>query len=243
MVNGSVTEFPGDVPPGTVEPAVGTDAVGICWFWTSLATEWEILATFSDGSAVLGLYVNGFLAVDTGQIPRCTSEPIISDPPPVLAWEAITEYIHDPPEPELNPPIGLGLAGLETHAGVVVPDVWTDTIVVPGYSIDVEVAVGALALDWGDEVTDTYPPEAYPLLTGYPDGAARHVYEVKTCSTPGAALDCHPTLDAYPVSVSYVWDARWRVNGSDWITVEVVPSITTVGYPVTEAVSVLTDTG
>jgi hypothetical protein len=242
-MDGNITEFPGDAPPGTVEPAVGTDANGVCWFWTSLATDWEILSTFSDGSAVLGIYVNGFLAVDTGQIPRCTSEPVIVDPPPVYAWEAITEYIHDPPEPELNPPIGRGLAGLETHAGVVVPGRWADTITVPGYVIDVEVSVRVLTVDWGDEAVDTFPPEAYPLLIGYPDGLARHVYEVKTCDPPAAAYDCHPTLGAYPVTISYVWAAQWRVNGSDWIVVDVPPSETTVDYPVTEAVSVLTDTG
>jgi hypothetical protein len=243
LVDGEITEFPGEEPPGPVEPMVGTDANGACWYWTSAETDWEILAAFSDGSAVLGLYVNGFLALDTGQIPRCTTEPIPGEPPHEVAWEAITEYIHDPPEPELSPPIGLGLAGMETHAGFPVPGPWADTITIPGYVLDVEVVVTAATVDWGDEIVDTFPSEAYPQLTGYPDGLARHVYEAKTCTPPGSADDCHPDLEAYPVTISYEWGARWRANGGSWIDVAVPPSSTSVFYPVTEAVSSLTETG
>jgi hypothetical protein len=243
LVDGEITEFPGEEPPGPVEPMVGTDANGVCWYWTSSETDWEILAAFSDGSAVLGLYVNGFLALDTGQIPRCTTEPIPGEPPHEAAWEAITEYIHDPPEPELSPPIGLGLAGMETHAGFPVPGPWSDTITIPGYVLDVEVVVTAATVDWGDEIVDTFPSEAYSQLTGYPDGLARHVYEAKTCTPAGSADDCHPDLEAYPVTISYEWGARWRTNGGPWIDVGVPPSSTSVLYPVTEAVSSLTEAG
>lgn len=243
LVGGDISEIPGDTPPGPILPMLGTDATGSCWFWTSLDSDWVILSIFSDGSAILGLYVDTLLVLDSGEVPRCGSEPDIPEPPIVYAWDAITEYIHDPPDPDLSPPIGWGLAGLETHAGVVVPGPWADTITVPGYSIDVEVVVEALQVDWGDGIVDTLPPDAYPLLTGYPDGAARHVYEVKTCQQPDSAADCHPTLAEYPVTIAYVWAARWRVNGSEWLTVDVPPSETTVGYPVTEAVSVLTGVG
>ena len=243
LADGEVTEFPGDTPPGDVNPAVGTDPNGICWFWTSTDTDWELLSRFADGSAVLGIYVNGFLALDTGRIPRCTDEPVVDDPPNVYAWEAITEYVHNPPEPDMNPPIGRGLTGLDTFAGVVVPGPWTDTITIPGYAIDVEVSVAALDVDWGDEKVDTFPPDAYPLLTGYPDGIARHMYEVKTCAAPGVQNDCHPTLDSYPVTIAYIWAARWRANGGPWLNVNVPRSETTVDYPVTEAISALIAVG
>lgn len=243
LANGSIAELPEDPPPGTVNPDVGTDANGVCWFWTSRNTEWEILATFSNGDAILGIYVNGFLVLDTGRIPRCTSEPVISDPPPRFAWEAITSYIHDPPEPDLSPPEGRGLAGMETFVGIPVPGPWSDTITIPGYTIEVEVVVTALVIDWGDGNADTYPASAYPYITGYPDGVARHIYEVKTCDPPGNDRFCHPTLDQYPLTISYVWGARWRANGGPWTTVNVPPSSTTVDYPVAEAISTLTSTG
>ncbi len=139
LAGGDLREYPGSTPPSDLDPAVGTDAVGVCWFWTSRDTDWELLSTFSDGSAVLGLYINGFLALDTGQIRRCTSEPIIQDPPPLFAWDMITQYVHNPPQPELNPPIGRGLTGLETFAGITIPDPWSDSSTIPGYTIDVEV--------------------------------------------------------------------------------------------------------
>jgi hypothetical protein len=163
------------------------------------------------------------------------------DPPSVQAWEAITDYVHDPPEPELSPATGAGLAGMETFAGVVVPGTWTDTIAVGGATVDVEVSVGAVDVAWGDGAVDTFPPEAHDGLIGYPDGLARHVYEVKTCRVPGRAPDCHPDLSEYPLTVRYRWFARWRLDGGPWLEVDVPPSETTVGYPVTEIVSTLTD--
>jgi hypothetical protein len=244
LVGGQTVEYPaGESPPGSLEPSVGNDANGQCWFLTSADTNWQILSSFSDGSAILGLYVNGVLLLDTDRIPRCTSEPETGEPPEELAWEAITEYIHDPPTPDLNPPVGRGLTGLETFVSVPVPGPWADTISIPLYTIDVEVWVNALSVDWGDGNATDYPPEAFADITGYPDGIARHVYEVKTCDPPASAPDCHPDHLAYPLTVSYVWGARWRVNGGEWTTVEVPPSSTTVDYPVTEAVSTLTDAG
>ena len=243
LTDGETSEYPDGSPPGSLEPSVGNDANGQCWFLTSADTNWQILSSFSDGSAILGLYVNGVLLLDTDRIPRCTSEPETGEPPEELAWEAITEYIHDPPTPDLNPPVGRGLTGLETFVSVPVPGPWADTISIPLYTIDVEVWVNALSVDWGDGNATDYPPEAFADITGYPDGIARHVYEVKTCDPPASAPDCHPDHAAYPLTVSYVWGARWRVNGGEWTTVEVPPSSTTVDYPVTEAVSTLTDAG
>lgn len=241
LVNGEIGEFPDGEPPGILHPAVGTDTSGQCWYRTSTETDWEILSTFSDGSAILGLYINGWLTLDTERIPRCTSEPEPEEPPEEVAWEAITEYIHDPPQPDLNPPVGRGLTGMETHIGVPVPGPWSDSISIPLYTIDVEVWVEALTVDWGDGTITSYPPGAFPDLTGYPDGAARHVYEVKTCDPPGRDHDCHPEHSSYPLTVSYVWGARWRTNAGVWVTVNVPPSSTGVDYPVIEAVSTLTE--
>ncbi|CAN5878161.1 hypothetical protein BH23ACT5_BH23ACT5_14080 [soil metagenome] len=243
LADGSTGEYDGVAPPGPVSPSVGADATGVCWFWTSAGSEWVILSTFGDGSAILGIYVDGFLVVDTGQVPRCTSEPVVVDPPPVHAWEAITEYIHDPPSPDLSPPPGLGLTGMETYAGFPVPGPWSNTLIIPGYTIDVEVRVGAVSVDWGDGTTDVYPPETYPMLTGYPDGLAHHVFEAKTCQPAGGGRACHPSLEAYPVTVAYHWEARWRANGAEWVTVTVPPSSTGVTYPVAEVVSSLLEVG
>ena len=222
---------------------MGNDAEGECWFLTSSNTDWEILATFSDGSAILGIYRDDLLVFDTGRIPHCTSEPAEAPNPEEAAWDAITEYVHDPPEPDLSPPAGRGLTGLETYLGVPVPGLWSDTIAIPVYTLDIEVWVDALRVDWGDGTVTDYPPEAFTEITGYPDGIASHMYEVKTCDPPGSAPDCDRSHTAYPLTVSYLWGARWRVNGGEWTPVDVPPISTTVDYAVAEAVSTLTDTG
>ena len=74
------------------------------------------------------------------------------------------------------------------------------------------------------------PDRARELLAeaGYPDGVARHVYEVKD-------------LTGYDLSISYAWTARWRVVGEDWDSVDVPDTTTSVVYPVAEIVSVITD--
>lgn len=241
LADGGVSEHPGDSPPADLNPAVGSDSNGECWFWTSSETSWVILSTFDDGSAILGIYVNEFLALDTGRIPRCTSEPTIDDPPEDAVREAITEYIHDPPSPDLNPPVGRGLTGMETHLAIPVPAPWADTITIPLYTLDVEVWVGSLGIDWGDGAIDTFPPAAYPELTGYPDGLAIHTYETKTCDPPSTASDCHPTHTAYPLTVTYEWQARWRANGGPWIPISVPTTSTTTDYPVAEAIAQLTN--
>lgn len=243
LADGNIEEHPGEEPPGPLNPSLGNDATGECWYYTSFATNWMILSRITNEIAILGLELNGVTLLDTGPIPRCTSEPTPEEPPEEEAWEAITAYIHDPPTPELNPPIGLGLTGLETFAGVAVPGPWAETIVIPGYTLDVEVIVANLTIDWGDDTVDTYPPRLYERLVGYPTGVARHMYEVKTCVPPGRDPDCHPDHSAYPLIVSYEWEARWRINGGAWIPVDVPPSTTTVDYPVIEVVSVLTEVG
>ena len=64
-------------------------------------------------------------------------------------------------------------------------------------------------------------------MAGYPDGIATHIYETKE--------------DSITVSVSYDWTARWRVAGGAWLAVAVPDTSTSVAYPVSEIVSVITN--
>ncbi|HEY7563674.1 MAG TPA: hypothetical protein VIA81_01990, partial [Acidimicrobiia bacterium] len=115
-----------------------------------------------------------------------------------------------------------------------------DTIIDPtGAALDVEGTVAAVTITWGDGASVSLPPDVFPLLSGYPDGVARHVYEVKTCDPPGSRPRCHPSLSAYTVEVRYQWFVQWRVDGGDWIQLTVPDTTTAVPYPVREVISVL----
>jgi hypothetical protein len=234
------TEF--DVPL-RLYADVGTDVNGTCWYWRSVWTGWEIVTRFGDGSANLGFDSDGVpggpLNLDV-TYPVCTSEPAEVDPADLLAWDLIKDYVHQEPGPQLNPRVPWGLTGAETHLGLAPPGPFADSIVDPtGSVLDVEGRVAAITIVWGDGASLALPPEAFPLLTGYPDGIARHVYEVKTCDPPGSTPRCHPSLESYPVEVRYQWFAQWRVDGGAWTPLAVPDTVTTVAYPVREVISVL----
>ena len=225
--------------------AVGSATNGTCWYWRSVWTGWEIIVRMADGSAVLGLDPDetpgGPLNVDV-TYPMCSSEPNESLPGELLAWDLIKDYVHQVPAPVLNPAVPWGLTGAATHLGLDPPLGFTDSIASPtGGVLEVMGSVAAVTVDWGDGAYVTFGPETYPLLTGYPEGAARHTYEIKTCAEPGSSPRCHPSLSAYPVQVRYQWFAQWRVGGGAWTALAVPDTEATISYPVREIISVLDD--
>jgi hypothetical protein len=231
LSGGEIVDYAGDSQvPAVLSPAVGADLLGDCWYLTSASTNWVYLNLFVNGDAILGWDPDpstpGGIAYATERVPRCTSEPIPAADPTGAVWDYVTAYIHPPPEPDLSPPAGNGVTGLETHAGVAVPDDHVASLVAGGLSLDVEIEVAGVVVAWGDGVVDTFPADG-PALAGYPDGIARHVYETKDDS-------------GYTVEVAYNWTAQWRVSGGSWIQLDVPDTTTTVVYPVAEIISVIT---
>ena len=137
----------------------------------------------------------------------------------------MTEYIHPPPKPDLNPEQGDGVTGLATFVGIPVPGPHVAQLNSNGAILDVEIEVDGVIIDWGDATTSTYPADA-DALVGYPDGIANHVYEVKG--------------DEFAITTSSDWTARWRVTGGVWQPLVVPNTSTTVPYPVAEIISVIT---
>jgi hypothetical protein len=107
---------------------------------------------------------------------------------------------------------------------VAVPAEHTAQLSSAGTTLDIEIVVSAVVVDWGDGVLDTFPTEGVSLA-GYPDGVAIHIYESKD--------------DGLSLTVAYDWTARWRVAGGAWALLAVPNTSTTVDYPVAEIVSVL----
>jgi hypothetical protein len=124
-VAGEIVDYgsEGEVP-GSLYPDVGVAANGTCWFWRSGWSGWVILVRYGDGTASMGFdsdgVVGGPVALDA-TYPMCTSEPVPAVPNEVLVWDLIEEYVHQRPDPALNPPPPWGLTGAVSFVSVVPP--------------------------------------------------------------------------------------------------------------------------
>jgi hypothetical protein len=213
--------------PSVLYPNLGTDLDGPCWYLTSLPTLYIIITRYADGTADIGYdpdpSIPGEIIVVGPTMARCTSEPTPAADPAADAWDYVMSYVHDPPEPDLNPAPGQGVTGLETFVGVAVPDDHTGSLTSGGSALEVEIDVDVVIVTWGDGNASTYPADQ-AILAGYPDGSATHTYETK---------------DAEGVSlvVEYDWTARWRFVGGTWTALPVPNTETAVIYPIAEVVS------
>ena len=229
---GSIVDYASDAAvPSVLYPLTGTDVTGQCWYYTSAVTRYVILNQYANGNADIGYDTDpanpgGIVAIGP-TVPRCTSEPTPITDPRADVWQYVTQYIHDPPTPELSPRPGDGVTGLDTFVGLLIPNDHTARISSGATTLDVFIEVSAVVIDWGDDTADTYPATA-TALAGYPDGFASHVYEAKD-------------EDGATITVSYDWTARWRVDGGSWEFLAVPNTTTTVVYPISEIVSVLTE--
>lgn len=228
IVGGDTVDYASDNDvPDVLYPNMGTDVTGQCWYLTSAVTQYVIITRYADGSAEMGYDTDpgnpGSIIAIGPVVPRCTSEPAPEVDPSAQAWDYVLSYIHAPPVPNLSPGPGDGITGMPTFVGLTVPPEHDAALASGSSTLEVEIAVDAVVISWGDGLTDTYPPiEA--ILAGYPQGAASHVYETKT----GQAAS---------LTVEFDWTARWRVDGGSWTALPVPNTSTSIGYPVAEVVS------
>ncbi|MDH3540022.1 MAG: hypothetical protein OEP52_08515 [Acidimicrobiia bacterium] len=223
--------------PRMIDINLGYDAAGTeCWWRTAYDTPWVILGVDAENVALVGYRPPG--AADTAldaYIPACTSRPREIDNTLAVAWELANRYVHEIPAPRFNPDVGI--TGLETYLEVVVPDPVTASLVSPlGTTVVAEIKVAQVLVEWGDGGFDNYTETTFARLTGYPDGLARHIYETKTCPTPGGPR-CHPSLAEYEIQVDFDWFVRWRVDTGPWSTIAVPNTTALSGYDVDEIIT------
>lgn len=229
---GAIVDYDSDTAISSrLYPNAGTDLSGDCWYLTSAVTNWVYLSLFVNGDRVLGWDPDpatpGGIAVATGRIPRCSSEPNPTIDPVVEVWEYVNSYIHAPPTPDLSPGPGDGVTGFETYIGLPIPaDHQAQLISLTGITLEIEIEVSLVVVAWGDGEFDSLPADE-DIFAGYPDGVVVHVFEEK--NETGYGLD-----------VSYDWTAKWRVVGSPWEFLPVPNTTTSLVYPVAEIVSVIT---
>ncbi|MFP5333377.1 MAG: hypothetical protein ACLGHX_13585 [Acidimicrobiia bacterium] len=230
--------------PVVLSPQVGTDADGVCWYWTSRSSDWVLFGVDDDGVANLGIdpdgETGGPVIIDVSY-PRCVSEPAEAPHTEREAWELLAQYSHPRPQGLLDPAPGLGVVGMEVFVREEPPEPWSVSLTSPssGMVLEVETYVTAVSVDWGDGSATVVPVELLGMVSG---GGLSHVYRTKTCAEPGGPR-CHQVLSAYAVEVAFEWVAKYRLGDGEWIPLPVAPTTVTVDYDVDEILPLPTATG
>jgi hypothetical protein len=230
-IGGTLPGNPGD-PPGDRPPLrylyTSTDpVVGDCYYFSRTPGGLDIWDPAND-PAVIGF---------TTSLPVC---PVANDPPATVAWRIFRSFPLALPTPSLEPP-GSGITGLPTYLATPDPLDVTHTEVLPdGRTLDVRASVAVLVVDWGDGARATFESSE---ARAYPSGSVIHMYTTKTCDATyrrehPSGGNCHPTLDAYPITATFTWAGRYRVGGA-WIDLGTLNRTTTVPYDVDEVQGVL----
>ena len=209
---------------------------GLCWFWSPYPPGLDSWDSADDMAILWTLWA----------LPECpdgTAPVVVPGTSWVVAraWEVFRSFPLAAPRPTLQPGRH-GITGLPSYLAAAVPTPLAHREVLPdGRALEVEARVATALVDWGDGTpTLAYDPAA---LLSYPDGRARHAYALKTCP-PGyrashpSGGNCHPRLEAYPLTVTFRWTARYRI-GAAWVDLGHLERSTAVAYDVDEVIGVL----
>lgn len=222
---------PGDLPPLRYL-VVDTDFTGTtCYRWSRVAEPGaiDVWDPANDPRTI----------TTTLTYPKCRPPPAVPTVTPGdRAWEVYRSWTLALPTPHLSPP-AFGVTGFPTYVGATAADLIHRETLPSGIELEVAATVTAVTVDWGDGAVAAYAPSE---MSPYPDGSAVHTYGLKTCGADYRATDpnghlCHPTLETYPITVTFTWTARYRYDAG-WIELESVDLSTTVAYDVDEVVGV-----
>ena len=230
--------------PGTTIPApplrylatTEHPEAGLCWFWSPYPPGLDSWDPANDMDILWTRWA----------LPECPS----TAPPPVTpgtswvvtrAWEIFRSFPLAAPHPTLQPGRH-GITGLPSYLAAPLPDPLAHREVLPdGKALEVEARVTVAVVAWGDGS----PALAYDpaTLLPHPAGRARHTYALKTCPADYRAShpsggNCHPHLEAYPITVTFRWTARYRLGGA-WIDLGHLDREKVVAYDVDEVIGVL----
>jgi hypothetical protein len=224
--------YPPDERPPIRYLIVDTDYTGAdCYWWSGVAIPGAI-DTWDPGNDPTTIITLLNLS------PCATPPPTPGVDAAARAWEVYRSWTLAAPSPALSPP-ATGITGLPTYVGTTTNGLNHVETLPSGIDLVVSAAVTGITVDWGDGTANVYSPdEAVP----YPDGAAFHTYALKTCSNEYRATHpsghlCHPSLAAYPITVTFTWTAGYSYDAG-WVELESVTRATTVPYDVDEIVGV-----
>jgi len=214
------------LPPLRYVRTTDMPGVGRCWYWSR----------YPPGLDSHDPTYDDLISVTRTLFPECPSVPGgVTVSVTERAWQIFREFELAPPRPALRPVIGI--ANLPTLLSVLSPGTLSHSEYLPdGRRLDVAASVQTVRVVWGDGMIESYA--ASEIFAG---GAA-HPYALKTClpqDRPGAAPGgrCHPTLDEYPVRVTFVWTGRYRTGGA-WNVVGSIERSRVVLHDVDEVIGV-----
>jgi hypothetical protein len=227
--------------PPVLYPQLGSNVDGTeCWYWTTTVTQWVILSR--DGMvATIGEDVGAGTVLDT-TVGACQGIP--GEDLRLVAWDFLKQWLLAEPQIELNPRSG-GVTGLETYVWADLPDQVDGTLTSPlGTTLQARAWIDQVVVDWGDTRSAPLVLDQSQLgrFAAYPDGSVYHVYETKTCNHE-RQTGCFADVDGYPLTVSFRWQAAYRVGTNPWIDIGPVIPSAALAYPVDEIITRIETTG
>ncbi len=207
----------------TVDPVIGE-----CWYWSRYLPGLDTWDPYYDAQVL----TTKWLLPECPDQPGSTATAIVG-----TAWSIFRSFVLPAPTFTLRPEVGI--TNLPTLLAVARPASLYHAETLPdGTRLEVAADIVTVTIDWGDAAL----PEAIAPAIAFADGGA-HAYALKTCPESYRRDDpsgwrCHPTLDAYPVAVTFSWAGRYRSGGS-WIRLGIIDRPATRPYDVDEVVGVL----
>ena len=206
---------------------------GHCWYWSRYPPGFDSWNSVYDHSIISTRW----------RLPECRSRsaPVVVRVVDASkrAWAVFRSFPLDSPDFHLTPAVGI--TNLPSRLHLEAPRRFRHTERLPdGRRLEVEATVEIVRTEWSDGT----PSVAYGVTSAIGDpGAVRHTYLLKTCPADYriSHLDgskCHPTLDRYPITVTYQWSARYRTGGS-WIGLGSIDRPASIRYDVDEVLGVL----
>lgn len=208
-----------------------------CFYFGSRPTVWVDLGYTAEGELEYGWSPDGrpggHFVIDT--VRPCSWSTVEREEIEGFVWSRIGSYAHQTPEVVFDPPAPRGIVGIETFATLEVPNPWTYSSTSPytDKTLRAEVEVMEVRIDWNDGSPERFRGSDLSRLTGYPEGAASHIYQTKSCDA--ATPRCRDELGAYQVRTSFLWSGWYRV-GSRLRNLTIPNTSSSSAYPVAEVI-------
>lgn len=229
--------------PGAVTPPATLDvqlASRGCFYLGDRSTNWVNLGYDDAGNLEYGWSPSGAPGGHNviGTAPPCSWPTVEREEIEGYVWRRIGNYTHQAPQVSFDPPVPWGVTGIETFAALVVPAPWTFSSTSPytGNSLEAQVWVDRVRLDWDDGPRQVFDPADFSGFTGHPDGVASHTYQTKSCQ--GEGRRCRDKKGPYRVKAAFVWSGWYEVAG-DRKTLTIPRTSSFTDYPVKEIISLV----